>query len=164
MPAPAAQESITTEPGEVLLFPDGLRYDVARQLQQELEVMGITGSLTTRWAGLATVTAIAKPAITPLIAEIQGQALPVEFAQVFRSGKPTSAAELRNSSAIQGYTMLGMIRQTSPQVQRRVTGWKLATWITADCSSKSTCRGRSSRRSSGWRSESRNTLMPAGLR
>jgi prevent-host-death family protein len=40
----------------------------------ELEVMGITGSLSTRWAALPTVTATAKPAITPLIGKIQGQA------------------------------------------------------------------------------------------
>jgi hypothetical protein len=107
LPAPADQGAITADPGEVLLFADGLRYDVARQLQKELEVMGITGSLTTRWAGLPTVTATAKPAITPLIGEIQGQALPEDFAPAFRSGKPTSAAELRKALTAQGYTVLG---------------------------------------------------------
>jgi hypothetical protein len=97
LPTPAEQGAITAAPGEVLLFADGLRYDVARQLQKSLEVMGITGSLTTRWAGLPTVTATAKPAITPLISDIQGQALPEDFAPAFRSGKPTSAAELRKA-------------------------------------------------------------------
>ena len=63
LPTPAEQGAITAEPGEVLLFADGLRYDVARQLQLELEVMGITGSLSTRWAALPTVTATAKPTI-----------------------------------------------------------------------------------------------------
>jgi hypothetical protein len=91
----------------VLFFADGLRYDVARLLQKSLEVMGITGNLTTRWAGLPTVTATAKPAITPLIGEIQGQALPEDFAPTFRSGKPTSAAELRKALTAQGYTVLG---------------------------------------------------------
>jgi hypothetical protein len=107
LPTPTDQGAITTEAGEVLLFADGLRYDVARQLQKELEVMGITGSLTTRWAGLPTVTATAKPAITPLIGDIQGQALPEDFAPAFRSGKPTSAAELRKALTAQGYTVLG---------------------------------------------------------
>jgi len=107
LPAPSDQGAITADPGEVLLFADGLRYDVARQLQKELEVMGITGSLNTRWAGLPTVTATAKPAITPLIGEIQGQALPEDFAPTFRSGKPTSAAELRKALTAQGYTVLG---------------------------------------------------------
>ncbi len=106
LPAPAEQGAITAAPGEVLFFADGLRYDVARQLQKELEVMGITGSLTTRWAGLPTVTATAKPAITPLIGEIQGQALPEDFAPSFRSGKPTSAAELRKALTAQGYSVL----------------------------------------------------------
>jgi hypothetical protein len=74
LPSPQDQGAITADPREVLLFADGLRYDVARQLQKGLEVMGITGTLSTRWAGLPTVTATAKPAITPLIGEIQGQA------------------------------------------------------------------------------------------
>ncbi|MFN9659797.1 MAG: BREX-1 system phosphatase PglZ type B, partial [Cyanobacteriota bacterium] len=104
---PADQGAISAEPGEVLLFADGLRYDVARQLQKELEVMGITGSLATRWAGLPTVTATAKPAITPLVGEIQGQSLPEDFAPSFGSGKPTSAAELRKALTAQGYTVLG---------------------------------------------------------
>ena len=108
LPAPADQGAITADPGEVLLFADGLRYDVARQLQKELEVMGITGSLTTRWAGLPTVTATAKPAITPLIGEIQGQSLPEDFAPTFRSAKPTSAAELRKALTAQDYTVLGV--------------------------------------------------------
>ena len=107
LPTPADQGAITAAPGEVLFFADGLRYDVARQLQKSLEVMGITGSLTTRWAGLPTVTATAKPAITPLIGEIQGQALPEDFAPTFRTGKPTSAAELRKALVSHGYTVLG---------------------------------------------------------
>jgi hypothetical protein len=94
---PTDQGAISAEPGEVLLFADGLRYDVARQLQKQMETMGITGSLTTRWAGLPTVTATAKPAITPLIGEIQGQALPDDFAPALQSGKPTSAVELRKA-------------------------------------------------------------------
>jgi len=106
LPTPTDQGAITAEAGEVLLFADGLRYDVARQLQKDLEVMGITGSLTTRWAGLPTVTATAKPAITPLIGDIQGQALPEDFAPAFRSGKPTSAAELRKALTAQGTTVL----------------------------------------------------------
>ncbi len=62
LPTPAEQGAITAETGEVLLFADGLRYDVARQLQKELEVMGITGSLSTRWAALPTVSATANGA------------------------------------------------------------------------------------------------------
>jgi hypothetical protein len=107
LPTPAEQGAITAEPGEVLLFADGLRYDVARQLQKELEVMGITGSLSTRWAGLPTVTATAKPAITPLIGEILGQALPEDFAPAFRSSKATTAAEIRKALTAVGYTILG---------------------------------------------------------
>ena len=103
---PAEQGAISADPGEVLFFADGLRYDVARQLQQRLEEMGITGSLSTRWAGLPSVTATAKPAITPLIGEIEGKALPEDFAPAFLSGKPTSASEIRKALTAQGYAVL----------------------------------------------------------
>ena len=103
---PAKQGAISADPGEVLLFADGLRYDVARQLQQRLEEMSITGSLSTRWAGLPSVTATAKPAITPLIGEIEGKALPEDFAPAFLSGKPTSASEIRKALTAQGYAVL----------------------------------------------------------
>jgi hypothetical protein len=42
-----------------------------------------------------------------LIDQIQGQALPEDFAPAFNSGKPTSAAELRKALTAQGYTVLG---------------------------------------------------------
>ena len=116
LPTPQDQGAITANPGEVLLFADGLRYDVARQLQKELEVMGITGSLSTRWAGLPTVTATAKPAITPLIGEILGQALPEDFAPAFRSSKATTAAEIRKALIAVGYTVPGR-RRAEPPVQ-----------------------------------------------
>jgi hypothetical protein len=106
LPAPADHPPIAAPPGGCLLFADGLRYDVARQLQKRLEEMGITGSLTTRWAGLPTVTATAKPAITPLIDQIQGHALPEDFAPSFRNGKATSAAELRKALEAEGYGVL----------------------------------------------------------
>ena len=103
---PAEQGAISAATGEVLFFADGLRYDVARQLQQRLEEMGITGSLSTRWAGLPSVTATAKPAITPLIGEIEGKALPEDFAPAFLFGKPTSASEIRKALTAQGYAVL----------------------------------------------------------
>ncbi|PZV04578.1 MAG: BREX-1 system phosphatase PglZ type B [Cyanobium sp.] len=106
LPIPVDQPAIAAPPGGCLLFADGLRYDVARQLQKRLEEMGITGGLTTRWAALPTVTATAKPAITPLIHLIQGQALPEDFAPSFRNGKATSAAELRKALEAEGYVVL----------------------------------------------------------
>jgi hypothetical protein len=104
LPTPAEQGAITAGSGEVRLFADGLRYGVARQLQKELEVMGITGSLSTRWAALPTVTATAKPAITPLIGKIQGQALPEDFVPAFRSSKATTAGEIRKALTALGHT------------------------------------------------------------
>lgn len=115
LPKPGDQPLIEAPPGSCLLFADGLRYDVARQLQKRLEEMGITGSLTTRWSALPSVTATAKPAVTPLINEIQGGVLPEDFAPRFRSGKPTTAAELRKALEVQGYTELNPDDPNAPQ-------------------------------------------------
>jgi hypothetical protein len=54
----------------------------------------------------ATTTATAKPAITPLIDEILGQALPEDFTPAFRSSKATTAAEIRKALTAVGYTVL----------------------------------------------------------
>jgi len=45
-------------------------------------------------------TASAKPAITALIAEIHGQALPEDLAPTFNSGIPASAAELEGAAVV----------------------------------------------------------------
>lgn len=52
LPTPTDQGPMTAEPGEVLLFADGLRYDVARQLQKELEVRPRAG-----WRSATSITA-----------------------------------------------------------------------------------------------------------
>lgn len=52
--------------GEVVFFVDGLRLDVAHQLVAKLAQLGVSGTLSTQWAALPSVTATAKAAVSPI--------------------------------------------------------------------------------------------------
>jgi hypothetical protein len=79
-----------------VLFVDGLRYDLGRLLTEALEGLGCRVDLKSRWAALPTVTATAKPAVTPVAADIKGRGLDQSFAPVMKgSGKAADAAALR---------------------------------------------------------------------
>ena len=106
LPAATEQPLLSAEPGGCLLFADGLRFDTAQRLHERLEAMGLAGTLTTRWAGLPTVTATAKPAVSPVANQIKGTALAADFAPAFVSGRPCSAFELRKAIQALGYQIL----------------------------------------------------------
>lgn len=108
LPGKGKQELIAAEPGMCLLFADGLRYDVGRRLAERLDDRGCRVSLQTRWAALPTVTATGKPAVTPAAGDITGDSLPDDFAPSFYgSGRPASAAMLREAIEGDGYQVLG---------------------------------------------------------
>ena len=65
--------------GEVVFFVDGLRLDVAHQLQDLLKEKGVTPTLTTQWTALPSVTATAKAAVSPIYSLLTGVANEKEF-------------------------------------------------------------------------------------
>ena len=58
--------------GTCLLFVDGLRFDLAQDLGKRLKQEGIEIEVKARLSALPTVTATAKPAITPAAPELAG--------------------------------------------------------------------------------------------
>lgn len=108
LPGKHQQERVVAEHGGCLLFTDGLRYDVGRRLAERLEARGCRVHVRHRWAALPTVTATAKPAVTPVAGDVAGGELPDDFAPSFSSsGKPVSAATLRAAIREAGYQVLG---------------------------------------------------------
>ena len=106
-PGKGKQESVAGEPGMCLLFADGLRYDVGRKLAERLEAKGCHVQVRWRWAALPTVTATAKPAVTPVAGDVTGNNLPEDFTPRFlESGKPVNAATLRAALESRGYRVL----------------------------------------------------------
>ena len=92
----------------MVLFADGLRFDVSQRLASRMRAKGWTVVLLTRWAGLPTVTATAKPAASPVAQTIKGLALGEDFLPVTAEGeKPLTTDRFRKLLASAGYQYLG---------------------------------------------------------
>lgn len=95
-PTPSAALSVADQAaGLCTVFVDGLRYDVATQLQQRLSPLGTT-SLSARWTSLPSVTASGKAWCSPVASHISGTTDDVEFEpRVAADGKPLSGYNFR---------------------------------------------------------------------
>ena len=67
------------QPGVCYLFVDGLRFDLAQRLGERLTAGGCTVTTLPRWSALPSVTATAKPAVSPVVNQIAGQDVNVDF-------------------------------------------------------------------------------------
>ena len=74
-----SMDELLVELGGVVLFADGLRFDVAQRLLGKMQEKGWLTNLSIRWAGLPSVTATAKPAVSPVAVDIQGGKLNEDF-------------------------------------------------------------------------------------
>lgn len=103
--------------GTCTVFVDGLRYDVAVQLQQRLSALG-DANLSARWTSLPSVTASGKAWCSPVAAHIAGTATDTEFEpRVAADGKPLSGHNLRKLLTDQGVQPLDKHETGDPQGQ-----------------------------------------------
>ncbi|MCR9115476.1 MAG: BREX-1 system phosphatase PglZ type B [bacterium] len=72
----AAEE---VEPGTCFFFVDGLRYDLAQRLCQKLEDRNLKLACSNHWATLPSVTASAKPAVSPVKHLLKGEDVNEDF-------------------------------------------------------------------------------------
>jgi len=108
LPCAGKQELVKASEDGCLLFADGLRFDLGRRLSERLEGLGCRVTLNHRWAAAPTVTATAKPAVTPVAAEIVGDTLGENFYPNMKSsGKEAGAQVLRDAMEGEGYQILG---------------------------------------------------------
>lgn len=81
--------------GTCTVFVDGLRYDVAAQLQKRLSAIG-DAKLSARWTSLPSVTVSGKAWCSPVAEHIAGTAEDTEFEpRVLADGKPLSGHNFR---------------------------------------------------------------------
>ena len=100
-------EDVLVEPGGLVLFADGLRFDVAQSLIGRMNGKGWSVTLSSRWAGLPTVTATAKPAVSPVSKDIKGESLGEYFLPVTAdTGQALSTDRFRKLLASAGYQYL----------------------------------------------------------
>ncbi len=93
---------------ECIVFVDGLRYELGHGLAGLLEERDLNAAVRARWAAIPTVTATAKPAVTPVAGQVAGDRLGADFAPVLRgSTRPATAAALREAMKQRGYQIVG---------------------------------------------------------
>ena len=109
LPGCGRQPPVEADEDGCIVFVDGLRFDLARRLVDLLEGRGFRTDLQRRWAALPTVTGTAKPAVTPVAADVEGDVLGETFsARMRESSKPATASNLRGAIVDRGYQILGV--------------------------------------------------------
>jgi hypothetical protein len=116
--------TVKADAGTCLLFADGLRYDLAVRLIEVLRERGFTTDENRRWAALPTVTATAKPAVSPIADKLQGRGLPDSFTPeiVDAENKPLTHARLQSLLKTDGYQIITASEVGDPS-QPKARGW-----------------------------------------
>ena len=97
-------EDVLVESGGLILFADGLRFDVSQRLADRMRAKGWSVTMSTRWAGLPTVTATAKPAVSPVAENIKGLSLGEDFLPATAdTEKPLTTDRFRKLLSAAGY-------------------------------------------------------------
>ncbi|MFV2068234.1 MAG: BREX-1 system phosphatase PglZ type B [Pirellulales bacterium] len=130
---------VSCEPGTCFLFIDGLRLDLARRLEDRLEDAGVRVDSSVGWTALPSVTATAKPAITPVRHLIAGDDLNKDFTpNVAETGKSLNGGyQLQKLLEQDGWQRLGKAELGDPSGRAwcemgdidhegHDRGWKLA--------------------------------------
>ena len=95
------------ESGGAILFADGLRFDVSQQLTERMRSKGWSINLRTRWAGLPSVTATAKPAVSPISQHVYGLSPGEDFSpKVMDTELPLTTYQFRKLLASIDYQYL----------------------------------------------------------
>ena len=123
LPGCGDQPTVEAQDDGCILFVDGLRFDLANRLAESLEGRGFRVDLGHRWAALPTVTGTAKPAVTPVAEQVEGDALDQRFgARLKPSGKPADASRLRAAIGDKGYQLLSHTASDPPS-SHPARGW-----------------------------------------
>ncbi len=88
-PLPCCDETtsaVTAEHGQCLFFVDGLRYDLGMRLAERAGRNGLDVAKNWQWAALPTVTATAKPALSPAAIYLEGKDPEPDFTPSVREG------------------------------------------------------------------------------
>jgi len=98
---------VTVEAGGVILFADGLRFDIGNLLAARMKDRGWGVALESRWAALPTVTATAKPAVSPVAGALSAEHAGEDFLpQVADSRRELTTDRFRKLLAASGYQYL----------------------------------------------------------
>ncbi len=109
LPLPTAKRAKPMEvsAGQCLLFVDGLRFDLGIRLAERAAKSNLDVIRNWRWAALPTVTGTAKPAVSPLLAFLEGQEADPDYVPEIRaSGRKLTTDLFRRQLAGMEYQAL----------------------------------------------------------
>lgn len=117
------QEAISAEPGTCILFVDSLRFDIGRRLVEFADDRKFKVRQNRRWAAVPTVTATAKPAVSPASDQITGYHLNDEFLpELSDSHQPLTHDRFKKALVAAGYQYLSPAETGQPQIPD-ARGW-----------------------------------------
>ena len=115
LPAAGEREGVEAEEGECLLFVDGLRFDIGQRLAELAGERRIEVSESWRWAALPTVTATAKPAVSPVAGQLRGADLGKDFCpEITETGEALNTDRFRKQLVAAGYQVFGVSETGDP--------------------------------------------------
>jgi hypothetical protein len=126
------------ESGCVILFADGLRFDIGQKLKAVILARGWQVDERWHWVALPSVTATAKPAVSPVADQLSADVEADEFRPcVAATGKVLTAERFRQLLAEHGYQVLAAGETGDPAGMAwtelgdldhygHMQGWKLA--------------------------------------
>lgn len=98
---------ISVDEGGCILFADGLRFDVGLRLKEMAVEKGWQVDQKRRWAALPPVTPTAKPAVSPIADQLEGDSTGEEFRPMIKdSGKTLVIDRFRQLLEEKGYQVL----------------------------------------------------------
>jgi hypothetical protein len=108
LPTVGRQDGVEAEAGECILFADGLRFDLSQRLGARASERQLEVSTGWCWAALPTVTATAKPAVSPIAGKLRGVHLDADFSpEITDSGEELTTDRFRKLLFAAGFQALG---------------------------------------------------------
>lgn len=123
LPHAGQQPSVVCDAGACILFADGLRFDLAQRVVAACSERGLRVSQSRRWAALPSVTATAKPAVSPVADQIHGVGLPESFAPEIKANDQTLTTQsFRKLLEQSGYQVIAA-GETGDAAASNARGW-----------------------------------------
>lgn len=107
-------ESTNANPGECLLFVDGLRYDIGSRLVERLKRESFTPEIDWRISPFPTVTATAKTAVSPVAGKLQGKQNCADFQPSLKEGASLTTDRFRKMLEEEGYRIIDSSETPGP--------------------------------------------------
>ena len=108
-------ETIKPAKSTVIVFADGLRWDVANRVVRLMRERGWAPQLSPRWAAQPTVTATAKPALSPVAKKLKGTAPGEDFLpEITETGQTLSPDRFKKLLEAEKFQCLGASETGDP--------------------------------------------------